>query len=267
LAASPPAQLADVAALQLERSDIDDLRNCKPRSCDVQLSDDALGRFTREVPWRTPAETDAANRLFREILVDLVNQYRARGDAALMVYQDKREPLSLAEEFRAMIASPPRILERFQPLHQHLLRFPQATAPGAEDIVYWSKEKLGPATIISVTHMAIAALPNHLPVAFGVASKQIYGTHYFDSSLGLTLLLRDDEERAAGSYVIYVNRSRLDALGGFFGGMKRAIVRSRTRAAMSSTLIEARGVVERRFQSGGVIELASETRRATRRQH
>jgi hypothetical protein len=143
---STPAQLADVA-LQLERSDIDDLRNCKPRSCDVQLSDDALGvltaaRFTREVPWRTPAETDAANRLFGEILVDLVNQYRARGDAALMVYQDKREPLSLAEEFRAMIASPPRILERF----------------------------------ISVTHMAIAALPNHLPVAFGVASKQIYGT-------------------------------------------------------------------------------------------
>jgi hypothetical protein len=46
----------------------------------------------------------------------------------------------------------------------------------------------------------------------------------------------------------HVNRPRLDALGGFWGGLKRAIVRSRARSAIGSSLIEARDLVERRYR-------------------
>ena len=47
------------------------------------------------------AET-AANRLFRALVVDLVTRYRSSGDAGLMTYHNRRQPLSLADEFRAI---------------------------------------------------------------------------------------------------------------------------------------------------------------------
>jgi hypothetical protein len=80
------------------------------------------------------------------------------------------------------------------------------------------------------------------------ASKQIYGSHYFDSSLGITILLDAGDSSVPACFLVYVNWSRLDALRGFWGGLKGAIVRSRTRSTMGSSLVEARNLVERRFR-------------------
>jgi hypothetical protein len=214
----------------------------------VQLSDDAVQRFQRQVPWRTAQAAAVANQTMREVLVDLVNTYRIAGDAGLMTYVDAKQPVSLADEFRSMIAAPPAVLQRVPELHRHVLEFP-AASPAVEDIVYWSKEKMGPAVILSVTHLAIARLDSLPTAAFAAASKQIYGSHYFDSSLGVTILVDDGRDDRAGAYLVYVNRSRLDALGGFWGGLRRTIVRSRTRSSMATSLVEARDLVERRFQT------------------
>ena len=185
----------------------------------------------------------------RQVLVELVNRYRENGDAALMTYVDGDRPLSLSNEFRSMVGSRPAILERFPNLYQHLLEFPSRPTEGIEDIVYWSKEKMGPAVIISVTHLAITRLVYGPEGAYAAASKQIYGSHYFDSSLGITVLLDVPDGSNPGMFMAYVNRSRLDALGGFFGGLKRTIVRSRTRSAMGASLVEARDLVERRYRT------------------
>ena len=36
-------------------------------------------------------------------------------------------------------------------------RYPEASA-GTNDIIYWSKEKLGPEVVVSVTHLAVTRL-------------------------------------------------------------------------------------------------------------
>jgi len=164
-----------------------------------------------------------------------------------MTYVDDDHPVSVAAEFRAMVDAQPAILNRFPTLDRHMRRYPEAS-PDTDDILYWSKEKLGPEVVVSVTHLAVARLAGSEPARFAAASRQIYGSQYFDASLGITMVL-EDAARPAGSYLVYVNRSRLDALGGFFGPMKRLIVRSRTRSAMSKTLLEVRDLVERRFAS------------------
>jgi hypothetical protein len=107
---------------------------------------------------------------------------------------------------------------------------------------------MGPAVIISVTHLAITRIADGPRGAYAAASRQLYGSHYFDSSLGITILLDADRGGNPGMFMAYCNRSRVDALGGFFGGLKRAIVRSRTRSAMGSSLAEARDLVERRYR-------------------
>jgi hypothetical protein len=181
----------------------------------------------------------------RELLVEVVATYQAAGDRALMLYVDAKRPVSLAHEFQAMIASKPAVLERFPLLYQYILRFPEGPDARVDDVVYWSRERMGPARVLSVTHLAIARIDDG-PVAFAIASKQIYGTRYFDSSLGITVLLRTEVMGKPACLLVYVNRSRVDALGGWLGGLKRKVVRSRARGAMSANLEEARARVEAR---------------------
>jgi hypothetical protein len=105
-------------------------------------------------------------------------------------------------------------------------------------VIYWSKEDVGPKVIISLTHLVITPVNDGGPVVFAATSKQLYGSHYFDASLGLTLLLRDSDP--GSTVLLYFNRSRLDVLSGFLAGLKRAIVRSRGRSAMEDTLTRIR---------------------------
>jgi len=89
--------------------------------------------------------------------------------------------------------------------------------------------------VASVTHVSIYVQPGRTVIA----SKQIYASHYFDASLGLTAAL-DDSASAPGSsmYLVYINRSRIDLLSGFLGGLRRAILRGRLREGMRKNLVK-----------------------------
>lgn len=57
-----------------------------------------------------------------------------------------------------------------------------------------------------------------------VASKQIFATHYVEAGLGLTMVLRD---HATGTpYLAYVNRSQVDLLRGWLGGLVRSVLQN-----------------------------------------
>jgi hypothetical protein len=244
-----PARAEEATGLSLEADDVDHLRRCRPGACKIQLSAEAIARFRQEVPWQAPAPHEAASRTMRQVLADLVNRYQNSGDAALQSYADLDPPTSVATEFARMIASKPAILQRIPVLHDHVVRYPQrGNDAGVDDLIYWSKERIGPAVVVSVTHLAIARVDGAPPLAYAAASKQIYSSHYFDASLGLTIVLRD-EARLESAYLVYANRSRVDALGGFFGGVKRAIVRARARAAAQESMVEARDRVERLYRT------------------
>ena len=245
---SIPPRVSDMAGLTLDSDHLGDLRKCEVDDCDVQLSRAAIERLRSEVNWSRVAPAVEANRVFREILTDQVARYLQAGDTALMTYENHGEPLVVADEFRAMVDAPPALLRHFPGLQHHVASFPRGRAADAEDIIYWSKEDVGPKVIISVTHMVIAPVNDGGPVLFTAASKQLYGSHYFDSSLGLTLLLRDSDP--GSTVLVYVNRSRIDALSGFLGGLKRAIVRSRGRSAMQDTLTRIRTRLPERVSQG-----------------
>ena len=59
--------------------------------------------------------------------------------------------------------------------------------------------------------------------------KQLYATHYFKASLGLTAILENPEDRGNSMYLINVSRARIDLLReipGFMGGQLRRGARS-----------------------------------------
>lgn len=245
---SSPPRVEDLAGLTLDEEHLDDLRECRVNDCDLQLSRGAIERV-RGIRWSGADAVEQANRVMRQILTDAVTNYRAVGEASLMTYADERTPRSLADEFRAMVAAPPALLDRVPVLERHLAQFPRVEPNGAQDVIYWSKEAVGPKVVISVTHLAIVPLADNGPLAFAAASKHLYGTYYFDASLGLTLLLRD--EQPASTVLVYANRSRVDMLDGFLGGLKRAVVRSRARAALEDTLVRIRTRMPALVAGGG----------------
>lgn len=244
---SSPAADRDVDRLSLDPRELDGLQHCTRGHCVVQLSVEAMDAIRAHVARSAANARDLAATEFRRALVAMVDAYRASGDTALMTYADSSKPVSAAAEFRAMVDAPPAILRRFPEMFRHVVDYPRGPQDGIDDVIYWSKERLGPADVISVTHMAIAILPDVPVHAYAAVSRQIYGSRYFDASLGLTVVL-DAEPDQRSAFVVYVNRSRIDALGGFWGGLKRRVVRSRARAAVATTLAAARDASERHFR-------------------
>ena len=165
-----------------------------------------------------------------------------------MTYADAAPPVSAAAAFGQIVHSRPAILTRLPALFRHVASFPRKT-PAISDVIYWSKEDFGPAVVVTVTHLAIAPLTPSGD-AFAAASKQIYSSHYFDSSLGITVVVDDGADRKPPrSFLVYANRSRIDALGGLWGPLKRRVVRARTRSSVRDNLVAARMLVERRFET------------------
>jgi hypothetical protein len=196
---SEPPRLEDLSELQFESEDLEAIKRCKPGDCDVKMTSRAMGRFRAEVDWSDPDHLEQAAHLAREVLFEYVRAYLKGGNEALSVYTDNEKPLRVSREFRAILGESPYVYDYAPEFHRYLLDFPDAGLSDVESFIYWSKEKLGFGLkpVVSLTHVAIykRALLGENGVL--IASKQIYASHYFEASLGLTAVV-DDTTRGSG---------------------------------------------------------------------
>jgi hypothetical protein len=114
-------------------------------------------------------------------------------------------------------------------LQAYLLDFPHSRPAYVESFFYWSKEKFGLKPVITVTHVTVYRPSGAHGADILVASKGIYASHYYEASLGLTGYIHNQSAGPARSYLMYVNRSKTDALRGMFPGFKRSLISGRLR--------------------------------------
>ena len=248
---SNPPVPSDVAAVVLDDADVRLLRSCAIGDCGLRLSAEAITRFRTGIDWRRTDARDQANALMRQILLDYVGTYVRSGAGASMRYADQSGVVDTRHELRELVAGDKSGWPQFQGLGRHVLDFDGSPAPGISDVIYWSKEKVASRHVVSVTHLAIAHTAAESPADYAVASKQIYGTHYFDASLGLTVLLRDTSGPDPAIYVAYLNRSRIDMFDGLFGGVTRNIVSGKARGTVSDHLLQVQQRLEQQFSAAG----------------
>jgi len=233
---TPPAP-EDLRALSLENEEIEDMKRCAVGDCKVKLSAAMIARLRSGVDWAAPGYRPAADRLFRSMLSDYVRDYLARGDAALVEYNDRAGAVRLGEEQPALLGSLPYVKDSAPEFAAYLQSFPRAELPGVENTLHWSEIKVGLKPVILFTHTATYTRRHDDAPQILVATKQLYATHYFDSSLSLTLLTSaTDEEGRAATYLLYANRSRLDTLGGLFGGVRRRVIETRVLDGLGAVL-------------------------------
>ena len=233
----PPAA-ADMAGLTLDQEDIDDLRSCRVGACGVKLD-----RRGIETIGARDARVDTASAALRAHLSEYTQRYLRSGNSVLMEYHDSSPPGRIAEQLRA-ISTRTTYLRRWPALFDAVFNFNGTLPPGLDGFVYWSREKVGPRPVVSVTHVVIS--PSREGAAV-VATKQIYGSHYGRASLGIAILLDKGTPDAPRTRVVYLNRSRLDVFGGILGPLKRPLVRSRAREGAERMMTGVKARLEKKY--------------------
>ena len=199
-----------------------------------------MERFARDVNWKAAGWRDQAGDLWRQLLAADAAAYLANG--TLGDYRNKATPLDVAEEFNLIFESS-RYFEPLSPeFFAYVRRFPSIPLEGTENILYWSKDDIY-RPVTRVTHQVLYPAPPDARRPGLIATKQIYAAHYFDAGLGLTCAFDD---RAAGFYMLSVNRVRTRSLTSFTRGVVRSIVQRRSRDAMEGILRSTKTALERK---------------------
>jgi hypothetical protein len=246
---SPSPRIEDLASLTLPAADVAALSQCRPGRCEVKLPAAAMERLRDEPDWTSPNAALDADRIVREMILDLVLGYQAAGNAALGHLDDDDTSLPVEEQFRAIFPRVDGMPVPIPDLLTYLEHYPLGRPVGAEDFFYWSVIDFGLKPTIRVNHVTILPLGPDPPsgVAYVISIKQLYASHYFRSALELRFVV--DERRAGreGSALISITRSRNDGMTGFGGLFRRPIVARRSRDAVRGYLDAIKRRIEEPF--------------------
>ena len=240
--------VSDLDSLTLDTGDIEDLKDCIVGDCQLKLSASMIERFRKEIDWNAANYQLAATNLFKQMLLDYVRDYRTRGEAALIEYNDKRNEVSLAAEQRALNAASGYI--------NGLLGQAKSDLQLAEDSIVWSKIKFGLKPVIAINHVRIYRRNSDAGPQVLIASNQIYANHYFNASQALTAFVNIPGENQ-GAYMVSENRSRADGLEGPFGKLKRGVVEKRALEGLKGILERSQATLGGSALTASTDDLAS----------
>lgn len=240
--------LVDLQNLTVEPQDIEDLKDCVVEDCQVKLSAAMIERVRKEIDWQSPNQQLAVTNLFKQILLDYVRDYRRRGDAALIEYNDKRKEVSLAGEQRALAAASGYI--------NGILADPNSGLQLIEDAIVWSKIKFGLKPVLAINHIRIYRRDRDVGPQVLIESKQIYANHYFNASHALTAFV-NVPGASQGAYLVYENRSIADGLEGPFSKIKRNVVAKKAVEGLTGILEQSKTSLEGPVLTATTAELST----------
>jgi hypothetical protein len=226
--------VGDLSGLGLERRELESLRKCRPRDCDLRLSSEWMARFRGDVDWAAADHAARAASLWRATLAAYAADYAARGSAALTEYHDNPQPVRVADSLRRLVERFDGLKEAAPELERYLLEFPAERPDSARDFLYWLREKFWMKSVLSLNHVTLLERSSPRGPLVLVATRQIYANHYFDSHLGLTAFVEDVE--SGTSVLISLSRSRADVRPSGFTWIERALVRRLVRGRLESQL-------------------------------
>ncbi len=229
--------IGDMDGLSLDQDDIEDVKNCKPGSCELQLPEESMETARDSINWNSPDVNEQVNKLAKRRIVQLLEDYRHSGDDALGIYLDKRDPLPVAEQFRSLLSRVDFFPQYLPELNRYLLEYPRSRPDGTQDFFYWEKVNFGLKPTIRINHGIVyrASDPQHQ--VYVLAIKQLYATHYFQTALDLSFCVQSSRTSANdGFYLITIKASRQAGLTGLKGGMIRKVVVNKTRSSLEGAL-------------------------------
>lgn len=235
---SNPPRVEDLDALQLTPRDLAALAACRPGACSFKLTADEID-LLRDEGGEHPS-TDALLTAFRRVVLARVNAYLAGGLGALPPTANRPPAVCLDQVFRELATASP-LLPHARCAAEWLREFPDH-GNHVESFLYWSYETYGTGKpVVVVTHVGLIppAAPGDPAIVLG---KQVMATRYMTG--GLSLLAVTTDQATGTNYLVYLNRTGVDLLGGFFGPLKRAALESRLKRELPEIIQKLRTRLE-----------------------
>ena len=178
---SDPAAAADVQSLTATNDDLKELRNCRPSDCNFKLPATDMEQFRGTIA-SAPDAKARVEAYARRRVVEYVTDYRARGNAAMVVFDD-RGTVRSSDALAALLRDSSYVFATMPTLGQYLLDYPHATLPGATQVFFWSRDELPHLRpVLRIAHETIYSPPDRSDLTV-IATKQIYADHYFEAGL------------------------------------------------------------------------------------
>jgi len=243
---SKPARLDDVSGLDVADVDFESLSQCRVGSCDMNLPAAAIQKF-RAVAWSAPAARAQARHALQTTLVDYVNDYQARGNSALVVYEDRGSPMPLAARSAALFAGSDG-LASVGGLAAYFTKYRSLPLPAdAEEFFYWQQLTFGMKPVTRVNHLVIIPQTIDGRPSWVAVSRMIYASHYFRDGLEVRYLVPVDAAPSSNAfYLVLISRSHSESLAGLKGLLLGGIIRRKVRDSTARHVAHVKERVEER---------------------
>ena len=223
---SDPPVLRDVDDLVLDEGDLRALRDCRPGNCGIKLAAPEIASLRAFTAGPGGRSAEALQRWFRETVLRRVSYYRAGGLGCIWPYADRAVPIRPNDALGVLVMGASFLRSNAHAVADDLVSYPYALAAPRDSVVYWSKEQIGGAATVTVTHLRTygAGGSRLLPLALG-AGVEVYASHYRTGSLTIIGVVGATDTRS--TYLTYLNRSQVDTLRGALGRVRRPGVERR----------------------------------------
>jgi hypothetical protein len=240
-----PPQLSDLKDFSFSNDEVQALKKCTPGDCQIQLPASSIKEFHRSINWSADDVSEQVNRLLQKTALQRLLAYQREGNQALGVYNDKHDPTVVPQQFAYMLTYAKALPAHLPDFYTYLLAYPHAKPANVEDTFYWARVKFGLKPTLRVVQMVTMRGDSADPVAYAIAEKQLYSSHYFETALDLSFCVRaKDHQEQPGFYLITAMGSEQAGLTGVKGAAIRKAAVGRSISHLQSALTTIRNTLE-----------------------
>ena len=242
---SNPPQLSDLKGFSFDSDEIKALQKCTPGDCELQMPASSIEEFQQSVDWSATDVNAQVNRLLQKTALQRMLAYQREGNQALGVYNDKRNPAEVPQQFAYMLSYSKALPERLPDFYRYLVAYPNGKPANVEDTFYWARVKFGLKPTLRVVQVVTMRGNPADQVAYAIAEKQLYSSHYFETALDLSFCVRgNDDPKQPGFYLIMAMGSEQAGLTGLKGSIVRKAAVGRSVSNLRDALATIRNTLE-----------------------
>jgi hypothetical protein len=242
---SDPPKPSDLKGFSFDKDDIQALKNCKPGDCLIQMPTSSIEDLNRSIDWSAPDADEQVNQLLRKTALQRLLAYQREGNQVLGVYNDKRDPTDVPQQFAYMLSYSKALPARLPEFYQYLLSYPNAKPANVEDTFYWARVKFGLKPTLRVVQLVTLRGNPADPVAYAIAEKQLYASHYFETALDLSFCVRGTgDSNQPGFFLIMAMGSEQAGLTGVKGSIVRKAAVGRSVSNLRDALSTIKNTLE-----------------------
>ena len=240
-----PPQLSDLQGFSFDNDDVKALKNCEPGDCLIQMPASSIEELRRSINWSDDDVNEQLNQFLQKAALQRLLAYQRDGNEALGVYNDKHDPTEVSRQFAYMLSYDKALPEYLPDFYHYLLAYPNAKLTNVEDTFYWARVKFGLKPTLRVVQVVTMRGKPADQVAYVIAEKQLYASHYFETALDLSYCIRGrDDQKQPGFYLIMAMGSEQAGLTGVKGSIVRKAAVGRSVSNLKDALTTIRNTLE-----------------------